>query len=83
MNFLKVLLYGLHFLVSLLLIILVVSQTSRHEGLGIAGGSSSAPTQRGRAGIEEQLQVYTKVVAVIFMALSALLYFMVMKFHWV
>lgn len=82
MTALKIIMYGTHFLVSLLLIILVVSQTNRSEGLGVVGGSSSTPT-RGRAGLDEQLNTYTKWVAIAFMVLSALLYILALKYHWV
>ncbi|MFN3649920.1 MAG: preprotein translocase subunit SecG [Armatimonadota bacterium] len=82
MDVLKIIMYLAHFAVSVLLIILVVSQTSRAEGLGVVGGSSSSPS-RGRAGMDEQLQTYTKYVAVAFMVLSAILYILAMKFHWV
>lgn len=81
MDVLKFLMYAVHFIVSIALIVLVMSQTSRHEGLGAVGGTSS-PTMRGRAGVDEQLQTYTRYVAVAFMVLSALLYMFAMKFHW-
>lgn len=77
----KYLLYALHFLVSVTLIVLVVSQSHRSEGLGAVSGGS-APVQRGRAGVEEQLATYTKYAAVAFMTLSALLYMLGLKFHW-
>jgi len=82
MDALKVVMYLVHFLVSLALIVLVISQTSRHEGLGAVGGSS-APSMRGRAGVDEQLQTYTKYAAVAFMVMSALLDMMATKFNWV
>lgn len=82
MDIFRILLYTVHGLVSVGLVVLVVSQTSRHEGLGAVGGSS-APQQRGRAGMEEQLAEYTKFTAMAFMVLSLLLYFCAMKFHWV
>ena len=81
MDVLKFLMYGLHFIVSIVLIALVVSQHHRSEGLGAMGGSSGAPT-RGRAGMEEQLATYTKYTAFAFMVLSALLYMLSMKFNW-
>ena len=82
MDVLKYLLYAIHFIVSVILIALVVSQTSRSEGLGAVGGSSSAPAMRGRAGMEEQLATYTRYTAIAFMILSALLYMLSMKFGW-
>ena len=77
-NVLLYLLYGAHALISILLIILVISQTSKHEGLGVAGGGS-APAPRGRAGMDEQLSTYTRYAAIAFMSLSALLYFVSLK----
>ena len=81
MEALKWLMYGLQFLSSAALIALVVSQTSRHEGLGAVGGQS-APSMRGRAGVDEQLQVWTKYAAFAFMILSLLLFLMGRKFGW-
>jgi len=77
-NVLMYLLYAVHALVSILLILLVMGQTARHEGLGVAGGQSG-PSLRGRAGMDEQLANYTKVVAVVWMVLSAMVYFTAMK----
>lgn len=82
MVFLKVLLYGAHFLVSLLLIGLVMSQTSKSEGLGAVSGSS-APSLRGRAGVDEKLSEYTRYTAIAFLILSVLLYIFATKFGWV
>ena len=81
MEFFKYLLYFVHAVSCLLLIALVVMQTSKAEGLGAVGGSSG-PSLRGRAGFEEQLSQYTKYSAFAFMGLSALLYILAQKFHW-
>jgi protein translocase SecG subunit len=81
MDVLRVVLSVLHIIASVILVGLVVSQTSKHEGLGAVGGSSG-PSLRGRAGVEEQLATYTKYVAVAFLVLSALLYMFAMKFGW-
>ena len=78
---LKFVMYGLHTISALVLIGLVVSQTSRHEGLGAVGGSST-PSMRGRAGVEEKLAEYTKYTAIAFMILSLLLYLLGHRFHW-
>ncbi len=78
---LQIILYGAHFIVSIVLIALVVGQTNRHEGLGVAGGGSGAPI-RGRAGIEDQLANYTKFVAIAFMVLSFLVYILGLRFNW-
>jgi protein translocase SecG subunit len=81
MDVFRILMFGLHAIVSILLIGLVVMQTHRSEGLGAMGGSS-APAMRGRAGVEEKLAEYTKYVAAAFMILSALLYLFSLKFNW-
>jgi preprotein translocase subunit SecG len=83
MEIVKIILYLSHFIVSVGLIALVVSQSSKSEGLGAVGGGSSGPTQRGRAGTDEKLAEYTRYVAAGFMILSALLYIMATKFNWV
>jgi protein translocase SecG subunit len=80
-GFFKFFMYTIHFVVAVTLIVLVASQTSRHEGLGAVGGGSSS-SMRGRTGFDEQLQIYTKYAAFAFMALSALLYLFAMKFNW-
>jgi protein translocase SecG subunit len=81
MNIFQILMYVLHFTVSLVLIALVVSQTSKSEGLGAIGGSSG-PSLRGRAGMDEQLSTYTKYAAVAFMILSLLIYVLGSRFGW-
>jgi protein translocase SecG subunit len=81
MTVFKFFMYGIHFLVSIILIALVISQTSKHEGLGVVGGSSG-PSLRGRAGLEEQLSTYTKYAAALFMVLSAALFILAKKFGW-
>ena len=83
MLWLRYLIYGLHFLVSVSLIALVISQTTKHEGLGgTIGGSSSSSTFRGRPGFEEQLSRYTAYAATAFMFLS-LLVFMLVEKRWI
>ena len=81
-TFLKWAMYIIQFISAIGLIALVVSQTDRSEGLGAVGGSSSAPAQRGRAGMDEKLNEYTKYVAFAFLALSLLLYILNLKYHW-
>jgi len=83
MTFLKILLYGSHFIASIVLIALVVSQSSKSEGLGAVSGGASAPSLRGRAGTDEKLAQYTRYAATAFMVLSALLFIVATKYHWV
>ena len=57
------------------LIILVMSQTTKSEGLtGTIGGKSSA-TFRGKPGLDDKLADLTKWCAIAFMATSALVHF--------
>ena len=80
MLWLKWLVYGAHFIVSIALIALVISQTTKHEGLGgTIGGSSSSTSFRGRPGLEEQLSRYTGYAATAFMFLSLLVFMLVEK----
>jgi preprotein translocase subunit SecG len=80
MVWLRYFIYGLHFLVSVALVVLVISQTTKHEGLGgTIGGASSTGSFRGRPGFEEQLARYTGYVATAFMFLSLLVFMLVEK----
>jgi protein translocase SecG subunit len=79
MHVVRIILLVLFLLVSVTLIALVVSQTSKHEGLGAVGGSSG-PSLRGRAGLDEKLSEYTKYCAFAFMALAVVLYLLNQKF---
>lgn len=81
MDVLKVLLYVAQFLVAVSLIVLVVLQTSRHEGLGVVGGGSSGPT-RGRAGIDERMSEWTRYCAIAFMVLTTILYVLGQRLGW-
>ena len=61
------------FAISLALIVLVISQTHKAEGLGTAvGGASQGSSFRGRAGHEEIMSKYTAWMAVAFMVVSLL-----------
>lgn len=78
---LRYLVFTLHFLVSLGLIILVISQTTKHEGLGgTIGGGAGSSSFRGRPGLEDKLAQYTGVMATAFMFLSLLVFMLVEKF---
>ena len=70
----KDILYAVQILSALGLITLVISQTTKSEGLtGTIGGKASA-SFRGRPGIDEKLADLTKWCAIAFMASSALVY---------
>jgi protein translocase SecG subunit len=79
MGAVRLILFGLHSITCLILIALVVSQTSKHEGLGAVGGASG-PSLRGRAGMDEKLSEYTRYVAFVFVVLSVILYLFSQKF---
>ncbi len=66
----------LQFLSSLVLIVLVISQTTKSEGLtGTIGGKSSS-TFRGKPGIDDMLANLTKWSAIAFMVTSILVYYL-------
>jgi protein translocase SecG subunit len=71
MEWLYYIVRGLQFVISIGLIIIVVSQTHKAEGLGTAvGGSSQGSSFRGRAGHEEIINKYTIWLATAFMVIS-------------
>jgi preprotein translocase subunit SecG len=57
-------------LVSIALVLAVVSQTTKHEGLGGTIGGATSASFRGRPGLEDQIAKITMYLAVAFMALS-------------
>ncbi len=70
----------LQFLISIGLIIIVVSQTHKAEGLGTAvGGSSQSSSFRGRAGHEEIINKYTAWLAIAFMVISVISFILSQK----
>ena len=79
MQALRIVLLILFFIVSVVLFALVVSQSSKSEGLGAVGGSSG-PSLRGRAGLDEKLSEYTRYAAFAFMGLAIALYLLAQKF---
>jgi protein translocase SecG subunit len=73
MEWLYIIVRIFQFLISIGLIIIVVSQTHKAEGLGTAvGGSSQGSSFRGRAGHEEIINKYTIWLATAFMVISVL-----------
>jgi protein translocase SecG subunit len=71
MQWLYIIVRILQFLISIGLIIIVVSQTHKAEGLGTAvGGASQGSSFRGRAGHEEIINKYTIWLATAFMVIS-------------
>ena len=67
----------LQFVISIALIIIVVSQTHKAEGLGTAvGGASQGSSFRGRAGHEEIINKYTVWLATGFMVINILSFYL-------
>jgi len=72
MNPFQIILLILQGIVSLALIALVMSQTTKNEGLtGTIGGNISA-NFKGKPGFEEHLQMYTRNIAIAFGVISIL-----------
>ena len=75
MEFFKTILIVVQMLSAVGLIVLVMSQTTKSEGLtGTIGGKASA-TFRGKPGIDDKLADLTKWCAIAFMVASALVYY--------
>jgi len=72
MNAFQIILLVVQGLVSLTLVGLVMSQTTKNEGLtGTIGGNISA-NFKGKPGFEERLQMYTRNTAIAFGVISIL-----------
>lgn len=72
MNAIQIILLVLQGLISVALVLIVMSQTSKNEGLtGTIGGNVSA-NFKGKPGFEERLQNYTRYLAIAWFAISIL-----------
>ena len=72
MQVIQIILLVLQALVSLAFILIVMSQTTKNEGLtGTIGGNISA-NFKGKPGFEEQLQSYTRYLGIAWFAISIL-----------
>ncbi|HET6456616.1 MAG TPA: preprotein translocase subunit SecG [Armatimonadota bacterium] len=79
MAFFKTVLIAIQMLSALALIGLVMSQTTKSEGLtGTIGGKASS-SFRGKPGIDDKLADLTKWCAIAFMVSSALVYYLAGK----
>lgn len=67
------LILGVHLLASTGLIVLVIMQTQREQGIMGLFGQGSAPTKSRGLGTEEVLKAWTKKMAVTFFITSVLL----------
>jgi preprotein translocase subunit SecG len=75
MTALQIILLVLQALISIAFIVIVMSQTTKNEGLtGSIGGQTSA-NFKGKPGFEEQLQNWTRILAVAWAAVSILVGF--------
>jgi protein translocase SecG subunit len=73
MNAFQIILLVLQALISIALVLLVMSQTTKNEGLtGTIGGNVSA-NFKGKPGFEERLQNYTRYVAIAWFVVSILI----------
>jgi protein translocase SecG subunit len=72
MNAIQIILLVLQALISIALILLVMSQTTKNEGLtGTIGGNVSA-NFKGKPGFEERLQNYTRYLGISWFVISIL-----------
>ncbi len=72
MNAFQIILLVLQALISIALVLLVMSQTSKNEGLtGTIGGNVSA-NFKGKPGFEERLQNYTRYIGIAWFVISIL-----------
>ncbi len=72
MNIIQGILLVLQGLISLALVLIVMSQTTKNEGLtGTIGGNVSA-NFKGKPGFEEMLQTYTRYLGIAWFAISIL-----------
>ncbi len=72
MNAIQVILLILQALISIAFVLIVMSQTTKNEGLtGTIGGNVSA-NFKGKPGFEERLQGYTRYLGIAWFAVSIL-----------
>ena len=72
MNAIQIILLILQGLISIAFILIVMSQTTKNEGLtGTIGGNVSA-NFKGKPGFEERLQTYTRYLGIAWFAISIL-----------
>lgn len=64
MNALQILLLVIQFLISIVFILIVMSQTTKNEGLTGTIGGNMSPNFKGKPGREEQLQMLTRYLGI-------------------
>jgi preprotein translocase subunit SecG len=72
LHFFYLLLLILQMLSGISLIIIVTMQESKNDGLTGQIGTTATSSFKGKAGREERLTLYTRNIAIVFFALSAL-----------
>ncbi len=81
MNALKIVLLVLQFAISLVFILVVMSQTTKNEGLtGTIGGNVSA-NFKGKPGMEERLQDITRYLGIAWFVVSAVVAIAFRDYH--
>lgn len=76
----KIILTVFQLLSAIAIITLVMSQTTKSEGLtGTIGGKMSS-SFRGKPGADEKLSLFTRYAAISFMVLTGLVYYLHIKF---
>ena len=79
MDFFRTVLTVVWMLSAVGLIVLVMSQTTKSEGLSGTIGGKTSSSFRGKPGIDDKLSDLTKWCAIAFMVASALVYYVASK----
>lgn len=72
MNIIQIILLILQSLVSIALVIIVISQTTKNEGLTGSIGGQVSSNFKGKPGFEERLQGWTRILAISWIVVSIL-----------
>ena len=75
MDGLRVILIAIQVVAAIGMIIVILMQTTKSEGLSGTIGGKATTTFRGKPGTEEKLSQYTKWTAITFMVASALVFY--------
>ncbi len=72
MNVFQVLLLILQALISIAFIVIVMSQTTKNEGLTGSIGTQTTANFKGKPGFDEHIQLYTRYLGIAWFAVSIL-----------
>ena len=75
MNVLGAILTAIQVVAAIGMVIVILMQTTKSEGLSGTIGGKATTTFRGKPGTEEKLSQYTKWTAITFMVTSALVFY--------